>query len=394
MSANAQENAIRLYLSVVFWGEEYRRYFLDYSLASLMAEGNIPAITDKANARLLIATTEEDWQAIQSEPIFKAAEALIAIEHVPHEVPANVPTSEKMAVMSQAHRKLARRMFEDRAHGSFIYPDMVVATNFLSKLEELARKGRKAVLYMNVRFANEKMLHALQARGIAKHGAPLTIKAPELVRLTIENMHSEMARGGFDSNGYDYGCASFFWVVTPGKDLVFHCGSWVPMLIDYRAIKGHDLRTFDLSTIDGDYVARNFPLDEVYASRSSDELFMISFTPESRLHYSLKPYVPYRFAWLRNLLKIYRAHRYLYEQGILDPIKKEIIRLPIRLRGGNVSEEEWQRVEAKSAAVMRRIERSDFSLNDRMLNLLIDVLRRFYLRVRPAAAPLSHSEER
>jgi hypothetical protein len=371
-------NSIRLYLSVVFWGEEYRRYFLDYSLASLMAEGNIPAISNKANARLLIATTDEDWLALQDEPIFKEVKALIAIEHVPHEVPANVPTSEKMAVMSCAHRKLAERMFEDRAHGSFIYPDMVVATNFLSKLEELTRNGAKAVLYMNVRFANENMLSALKRRGFAKRGLPLTIEAPELVRLTIANMHSEMARSGFENDSYDYGCASFFWVVTPGKDLVFHCGSWVPMLIDYRAVEAHDLSTFDLSTIDGDYVARNFPLDKVYASRSSDELFMISFTPESRLHYSLEPYLPYRFAWLRRLLKTYAAHRYLYEHGILDPIKREIIRLPIRLRGGEASDAEWRRVEAQSAAIMRKIEQSELSLAERIANLLLDSLRGFY----------------
>lgn len=379
MNSRPDAGPVRLYLSVVFWGEEYRRYFLDYCLASLMAEGNIPAIKDKPNAKLLIATTAEDWRLLQTEIIFQAARALIAIEHILHEVPERILISEKMAVMSRAHKLLAQRMFEERAHGVFIYPDMIAATNFIGKLDELARRGFKAVLYMNVRFANEGILDELRTTGQAQCGQPLSIAAPELVQLTIRHMHSEMARSEFVKQYRDYGTASFFWMVSPGADLLFHCGSWVPMLMDYSAIEQHDITTFDEWTVDGDYVAKNVSkIEDVYALRSSDELFMISFTPESRLSYSLEPYSPYKLRWTRNALKVFMANQYLYGQGILDPIKKELFRLPIRLRGGQATEQRWHNAEARAARIIRRIEQRDLSIFERLVNTVLRSLRGLY----------------
>lgn len=365
---------IRLYFAVVFWGEEYRRYFLDYCLASLMASGNFPAITDKANARLLIATPDADWQAMQAEPIFQAAQQVIAIEQLPFEVPDAVPREEKMAMASRAHKALAQRMFEDGAHGCFLYPDIVIAINFVRKLDELARRGIKAVLYMNMRFANERTLDALHVSGVVRSGQPLEVAPEALVRMIVANMHSEMARTEFDGVANDYGAHSFFWRVS-GDNLVYHFGSWAPVLIDYGSIKQHDASTFDTWTIDGDYVAKNFPNpDDVYASMHSDEMFFTSFTPESQVHYSLAPYPPYRWRWLRELLKTYMAHNYLYGH-VLDPVKKRLIRRPVRLRGGEASEAEWRAVEARAAAVIRRIERTSPSLADQILTLLLDGLR-------------------
>src|ERR1700685_2811905 len=105
----------RTYLAVVFWGKEFRQYFVDYCLASLMAPSNIPAISNKSDARLLIATRDDDWQALQSEAMFIAAKQHIRIEHVRHETPLEVPENKKMGEMSRGHRLLTRRMFDDRA---------------------------------------------------------------------------------------------------------------------------------------------------------------------------------------------------------------------------------------------------------------------------------------
>ncbi|HUD88234.1 MAG TPA: hypothetical protein VMR17_17470, partial [Xanthobacteraceae bacterium] len=120
-------NRLRTYIAVTFWGEEYRRYFLDYCLASLMAPDNIPAIENKRDARLLIATRQDDWDALQQEPIFIAASRHIAIEHVLHEAPLKVPYNKKMMIMSQGHKLLAQKMFADRAHGVMVYPDVIFA---------------------------------------------------------------------------------------------------------------------------------------------------------------------------------------------------------------------------------------------------------------------------
>ena len=61
----------KLCLAVTFWGEEYRRYFLDFCLASLLAPGNLPDIDDKEAARLLIATNDRDFGRVNGIVIYK-----------------------------------------------------------------------------------------------------------------------------------------------------------------------------------------------------------------------------------------------------------------------------------------------------------------------------------
>jgi hypothetical protein len=47
---------------VSLWGERYRNYFVDRCLPTLLAEGNFPVLRASEGHRLLIATTQADWQ--------------------------------------------------------------------------------------------------------------------------------------------------------------------------------------------------------------------------------------------------------------------------------------------------------------------------------------------
>jgi hypothetical protein len=358
---------MRIYLAVTLWGEEYRRYFLDFCLASLLGPGNLPALTEKASARLLIATNNDDWAALQAEPTFLAAKSFITMEHVPFDPSQSANPHMKMLVMSEAHRRLAWRMFEDRAQGIFIYPDMIAAEGLIARLQQLREQGFKLVMFMNVRFANEGLIGELKERGLVRRGEPIALSCIDLVRLTIRHMHSEMRRSCFDSNCQDYGCSSYFWEVVPGGNLLFHCGGWIPALMDYAAIAQHDDSTFAAWTLDGDYAAKNFAdSDKVYFIYDTTELFLISFTPEAKVSYSLEPVWRYRIPLLRTSLKIIAAHRFLYRGGILNRLTKKQFRRPVRLSGGECAEWRWREVEDRAAAIIERISRGG-NLADRVL---------------------------
>jgi hypothetical protein len=338
---------MRLYLGVTFWGDEYRRYFIDYCLASLLAPGNLPGISDKSSACLLVATTNSDWAQLQGEPAFAAVKGLIRVEHLPFSG-ATDAHGRRMLVMSEGHRLLAQRMFVDGAQGVFIYPDMIAATGFLTALERLWHQGSAVVMFMNVRFANEGIFTEV------KPDIPLAVSPRELVRLTLRHMHSEMQRSGFDNAYEDYGSSCYFWKVSR-EDLLFHCGSWIPSLIDYARLKKHDDSTLATWTLDGDYVAKNFSDEkEIHYARDSDELFMISFTAEAREHYSLAPLALYRLRFLRKGLKIVGAHNFLYQQAPAW-LKEEQFRIPVRFQGGNTTEEQWRVVQTHAARIVARM---------------------------------------
>lgn len=343
-------------IAVTFWGEEYRRFFLDYCLASLMAPGNIPAIRNKDAARLLIATRQDDWQALQSEPVFIAAERLIAIEHVPHEAALDVSYNKKMSVMSIGHKLLTKRMFEDRAQCVMVYPDAIIADGAIRRIEELASSGYKVVLCMAVRFANEGLQNELDALGLIEPGKPLVVEPKELVRLSIKHMHSEAVRLEFEAELDDQAACSFFWTVAAGRDLLFHCANWAPVLIDYGSMTEHDDSTFDEWTFDGDYVAKNFPdAHDIHVVRNTDELFLTSFTSEAKVSFRKIRLLPYRLPALREAIKIIRAHEFMTAYNVLDDVKKIFFRAPIRVQSGASSETAWRDAEVRAAKVVDRI---------------------------------------
>ena len=57
------------YFIVVCWGKRYCDFLCNFCIASLLSPGNIPALRNSGN-RFLIATTDEDWDYLQSKPIF------------------------------------------------------------------------------------------------------------------------------------------------------------------------------------------------------------------------------------------------------------------------------------------------------------------------------------
>ena len=142
---------------------------------------------------------------MQSEPLFQAARAQIAIERVVHNVDSSGRSRDQiMQAMSDGHRLLADRMFEDRAHGVFVYPDSILADGGLARLQELAQNGIKVVMCLAVRFANEGLIDELRRRDLLASGRPLTIDAEDLARLSIRHMHSETRRNEFERNAFDY----------------------------------------------------------------------------------------------------------------------------------------------------------------------------------------------
>ncbi len=370
----------RTYIAVTFWGEEYRRYFLDFCLASLMAPGNIPAIEYSNTARLLVATRDDDWQALQTEPTFVAVKKYIAVEHVRHEAPLNTPHSKKMYFMSQGHKLLAQRMFEDRARGVIVYPDMILADGALRRIEQLASSGYKVILCLAVRFANEGLIDELRFLKLIEPGKPLAISPEELVRLTIKHMHSEAVRLEFDADLNDQAACSFFWVVTPGQNLLFHCANWAPLLIDYGAVSHHDDSTFDEWTLDGDYVAKNFAdIADIYVVRNTTELFISCFTPESKVSFSKMRLFPYRFASLRTPMKIVRAREYMDSFDILDDVKKRLFRVPIRVQGGAATEIAWREAELRAATIVERM--NDLSVRLKICYFFWSIVRRCLTRI-------------
>jgi hypothetical protein len=141
---------------LVVRGERHRRYFSDYCLPSLLAPNNIPCIANKRDSKFAIATTREDWDALQELPVFGALRE--HIEPVLLELPPFSDTDPKMLVMSSGHKKLSNYAFAQRSFGINANPDTIFSDCMVRDLQESARNGIKMVVYPGFRFEMESIV--------------------------------------------------------------------------------------------------------------------------------------------------------------------------------------------------------------------------------------------
>src|SRR5437763_8638478 len=100
VTATSSRQQLRpFYFTVVFWGAEYRGYFTDLLLASLLSPNNIPALKLERRSKFLIVTTRADWKAVQTHPLFRLLQQYV--EPVWFEMSMPQPCDSKMFVMSQ-----------------------------------------------------------------------------------------------------------------------------------------------------------------------------------------------------------------------------------------------------------------------------------------------------
>ena len=122
----------RYYLVVTLWGAEFRGYFLDLCLASLLAPGNAPALRSGGDdARLLICTTRADWDEIQKDATFQRATEFLTPEFLELRMPVPaflrpplVERRRRLGLPFRPARRIGRRSVSSRATFSIALPSV------------------------------------------------------------------------------------------------------------------------------------------------------------------------------------------------------------------------------------------------------------------------------
>lgn len=315
-----------IYFNVVVWGEEFRELMLRLLVPSLLAPGNVPALSNPGNCRFLVVTTPEDRAHIEGHPSFQKLAGLI--EPIFREIPFPKPEDNKHLVMSAGHAWASDLTFKARAFGAYLTPDMVWADGTVIALEGLGREGKDVVLVAALRFALEGCVAEIDSAFDPQPGKPLVMSPRELTGIAVRNKHPETMRFEFAS---PYLCDmpwALVWDLPDGSGMLIHSYSWAPLLVNYAAIDEHDVSSFENWTLDGDYIYRNFSRNEgIHVVTDSDELQMISFTPYADL--PNVPFDPMRPHWYRYLAApvvgsfLRKAlTRTIFHESTVDPLKR------------------------------------------------------------------------
>ena len=348
------------YFAVVFWGETFRNYLVDYCLPSLLAPGNIPVLSGGKD-KFIFCTTSQDWEAMVNTRIFSTLRQYIEPYLV--EIPPAPPGKHGCEHMGIGHKLAAQMAHRDGAYGVFLTPDLMVSDGTVAALRRHALVGVRVVLVAALRFGEEPLFQHLTAMGIlkkgerpserAERGTPLAITGRQMAAACLHSFHSETQCYEWDAPYFTNFPSACWWPVDKEDGIVLHSLSWMPFLCDYTAIKRHDTTTLDTWTLDGDYIYRNFGDDpDIYVVTDSDEMMLLSWAPLADRPQSLRPNPIKMLPGIGQLLKggILRASLL---SGIFDPLKQRIFFRPVRWHARALTPA-WGETEARTARVLRR----------------------------------------
>src|SRR5262245_40464347 len=171
---------------VPVWGERYTRDFLDLGLPSLLAPGNLPALSTLGRCTFVLLAPAQDAAVIEGSPLWALVTACCTVRVVPID---DLVSDASSTVLTLAYA-LAFRMAGARALDTCfvqLVADYVVADGSLHAVVERVIAGASGVLAGNFQVARELAAASLHQR--KNHAGVLAIDPRSLVALSLGALH-------------------------------------------------------------------------------------------------------------------------------------------------------------------------------------------------------------
>ena len=285
--------AIKLLLPL--WGFRYVQQFLEYSLPSLLAPGNIPALAAALPTEFVILTSADDEDFIKAHPCFKrladtCATDIRLIDHLITD--GNYSTTITLAY-TEALRTSGAAMLDTCFF--ILVSDYVMADGSLANVLKRMLSGASAVLAGNFQVVREDAATWLQDRP-ARGREVFTLPPRELMRWALNFLHpATLANTVNISINHNSHTNRLFWFVGGstiiGRFYLIHPLCIRPEVTDF-AIG---------SSFDYSFIPELCPSGNVESIEDSDEYLVIEMQPRDHEGALLRPGPIARHALAKSL---------------------------------------------------------------------------------------------
>jgi hypothetical protein len=331
----------------LFWGERYRNYFVNLCLPSLLSVNNLTVLRANDGHRFLIATTDEDREAIERLPILDRLRRHAAPEWIRIETPPVSPPEDAFAQyaanirhMGNCQRRLVEAAYARQGYGCLLWPDVLISDGMVGSMLKFARAGHRLVLCSALRQVEEAVLGDLAWRGLlpaslslAKTGEALTIPPRLAAELAIRHLHPEMTALEEGAPGQPANPPFRYWRMPEGRGILLHTFYAVPVLMDYAVVKPDHTACLDREQFENVYVSSTFAeCGHRHIVADSDEFCMLSLTPGAVNYAAASPATltrPRLFRRLRQLRSIRQAME-VYVRRNQDVVRRDLFAASIR----------------------------------------------------------------
>ena len=200
-----------VYVIIPVWGERYVRRWLDLSLPSLLADGNLPALARQFPVRTLLFTTQEDLGVIMADPRVKMLRDI-----GPLRVRAMIQNrKDALAVhagslMTGCHKAGLQQSWADDFGIIPVCSDLIFANGSLGSLAPHIAAGKRAVITQGFGVVEDKLVAQLDALGL-RGGPTLDIPPRTLVRMLFDTFHPAFSSKFWDAPNCSSHPAMMYW---------------------------------------------------------------------------------------------------------------------------------------------------------------------------------------
>ena len=263
--------------SMVIWGEEYAREFLELSLPSQLAEGNIDGSAWHDGSEYLILTTKADSEIIKAHPAFHLLQKRLKVRFA---IFGRRPLSEMYKLASQCQME-AIRVGESFDAVFFSYPDFIWSQGGMGNVAARIAEGCDAVLSPVPRAITEDMAEILPKLKTPVPDSPtptvLNLSSRDLVQLSLENFHQGMWDFCWDTPKFSVFPSTVMWKI-PDQGILMRSYHLHPLVIRSQPTNIDYYVRFSVS-LDEEYMPILFKGDDnIHYVEDSDECTVISLS--------------------------------------------------------------------------------------------------------------------
>ena len=273
---------------VTVWGQTFVGKFVNLSLVSQLAKGNLPALATNADVFYHIYTDKASREYFEPKLVELSKYVKVQFYYF-DEIPFGsgnleqaILNSDVTTIKHNVQRITANHMLSGLKDSAAVLldSDFIIADGSLDRMHCLRNKGKRAVMTTLLRL-NESTASDVLHKDLVFH-----LEARDLVKFCIKYMHPIFAEYFMDSNHpTHYPSQLNWWVGNSEKNpytrsgFVTQCLFPHPLMVEPNLLASSSGAKY-FSTMDYDYALRVVADDDIYLSKNSDEILVCKVSPE------------------------------------------------------------------------------------------------------------------
>ena len=278
MSSHENNYQARVLLGV--WGESFIHHFLKFSLPSMLAPGNLPALAAEFPVTFVFMTRLSDVHVFEESPAFQKLKSICKVEFI--SVKDLIVFGNYSTTLTYAYDRAIRATGQDMLNTYFIFmtSDYIMADGSMRGLMRYIKKGYSGICAGNYQVIQEDMEPYLLDH-IDKQEHVMAIQPRELVKQSMKYLHPVAIASMVDQPVIHNYRANRFFVrhnpqVLAGRFYLLHMLCIKPETMDYRVG----------ASCDYSFIPEMCPSGNVGIIDDSDDYLVVEVQPrEHELNY-------------------------------------------------------------------------------------------------------------